>query len=732
MNSSTSSASVNNDELDIGQIIRSVWNGKWIIIATTIVTTFFGVAYAIMATPIYTGNSLMQIEAKASGFAGLSGLAEAFGGGGGGGGDTTTELEILKSRKVILPTVEKFSLEIRALPNTFPLIGGYFYRKYIGQDGFRKPLFADLLGFTKDYAWGGEQIIVNQFNVPQKYRDAEFDIIILGDDKFSLHLKDNKILEGKVGVPQHNDQWGIDIQLGKLEGRIGTYFTLERLSQILVIDDLVKNLGVTENGSSSGIIVISMQGTDKKKIKYVIDDILTTYQQQNVEYNSVEAGRSLDFVKKQLPEITQNLKDAEQNIYEYRLNNKTVDLTLQTGQLLSQLLAIEESLNELNLQEPELSRKFKLEHPIYIEFLRKKADLEKKRDDVNEQTGQIPEDQFNIFRLQRDVQLSQKIYLQMLNRFEELKIIKAGALGSIRIIDKTVVYPYSIKPQKINIVVAAIMVGLVLSIAFIVLRSVLSKGIKSADQLKEMGYKVYATIPLSAIETRLHKKKAKFNKVKVLSHLHPKEPAVEAMRSLRTNLHFAMTEAKNNIIMITGPSPDIGKCFVSQNLAVLIAQSDLKVLLVDIDMRRGSVHENFGLDNKRGFSDYLSGGAEFDDVCQETKIKGLDVITCGNILPNPSELLMGKRFEEFCETYKDKYDFIILDTPPVLAVSDAIIVGKIAGTSMMVVKQTVSHVKEIELATQKLNLMDIEVKGYVFNGVNKKHNTADNYQYSYS
>lgn len=708
MSSVTSASTPRKKDKDIGEIIQILWDRKWLIMGTTFIFSIIGIAYAIMATPIYRGNALLQIETKSSGFAGFGELTNVFGGAGGGGGETSTELQILKSRKVLVPTITKYNLEIETNPHTFPIIGNYFYRIFGLNNGFRAAPFADTFPFTASYAWGGEQIVVNKFKVPEAYFQEYFDVILLTDETYSLNFEGVEVFEGQVGMLHHVEDWNIDIQIGKLTGRIGTYYELRQLDPILVIDDLTKDLVVKENGKSSGIVGISMEGKNKKKIKNIIDYVLSTYQEQNVEHSSIEAGRSLKFVKDQLPEATAKMKDAEKKIYEYRLNNKTVDLTLQTEQLLTQLLTIESLLNELNLEEPNLARKFKREHPIYIEFLRKKEDLEKKRDEVNLETGQIPTEQFNIFRLQRDVQLNQKIYLQMLNKYEELKIIKAGSLGSIRVIDNTIVHPKAIKPQKSAVVVIAFVLGLILSISYVLISSILSKVVKNIDQLEELDYNVFSSIPVSAKEEKLAKSKS--SKMTVLSHLHPEDLTVESLRSLRTSLHFAMVKAKNNIIMVTGPAPNVGKSFISQNLATLIAQSDNKVLLVDADLRCGPVHERFGFDVKPGFSEYLSGTAQLDEICHKTKIEGLDVIARGEIPSNPSELLMSKKFIEFCNDYKAKYDFIILDAPPIIAVTDASIIGEFAGTTIMVAKQNTTHLKEIDTATKKLNLDDVGIK----------------------
>lgn len=717
---------VDEDEIDIGQIISALWRGKWLIILLSIITGAMGVTYAIVATPIYESNALLQIEAK-SGASGLpNGLNDILSLGGGGAA-TSTELELLKSRKVIVPTIAKFHLEIIAEPKTFPIIGSYLHRTYIQKMGFRTPLFADYFDFTQAYAWGGEQIIVKQFKVPEYLYETRFDVIALGDAKYSLNLNNNEILIGELGEIYHIDDLNVDIQLDVLTGRIGTHFNLKHLDPILVADKLISDLIVAENGKTSGIVGMSLQGKDKTQIENIISYVLSTYQQQNIEYNSIEASKNLDFMADQLPDAAEQLRIAEEKIYEYRLTNKTVNLDAKSQQILAELLTVERELNKLKLQESDLSRKFKKQHPIYIEFLRKQKELEVKKSEITAQTAQISTEQFETFRLQRDVELAQTLYLQMVNRFESLKIIKAGTSGSIRVIDEAIVHPKAVKPQKVIIVIVATVAGIIFGIGFVLIRPMLVGGINNRRQLDVLGYNIYATIGTSANQKRLSKLKPKRGELRILSELKPDDMVVEALRNLRTNIHFTVAEADNNLIMLVGASPLVGKSFVVQNLAALLAQSGKKILLVDADLRRGKLHDAFGITSDPGLADYLKDDAELKQVCRETRAKNLDIITCGRKSSNPSELLLSENFAKLCKTQQKKYDYIIIDTPPVLAVTDASIIGEYAGTTLMVVRQDVSKLDEVEQAVGKLALTDIIVKGYVFNAANK-----DKYQYDYS
>jgi tyrosine-protein kinase Etk/Wzc len=211
----------------------------------------------------------------------------------------------------------------------------------------------------------------------------------------------------------------------------------------------------------------------------------------------------------------------------------------------------------------------------------------------------------------------------------------------------------------------------------------------------------------------------------------PADLAVESLRSLRTSLHFATLEAKNNILMISGPSPAVGKSFVSCNLAAIIAQTGQKVLLVDADMRKGYLNKLFRLDVSNGLSDLLAGKIDLNTATHATEVDNLHVITRGQIPPNPSELLMHSNFTQFLESVSNQYDLVIIDTPPILAVTDAALVGRQAGTSLIVTRFGVNAAKEIMVTKRRFEQNGIVVKGAIFNAVERKASAYGYGNYSY-
>jgi tyrosine-protein kinase Etk/Wzc len=198
---------------------------------------------------------------------------------------------------------------------------------------------------------------------------------------------------------------------------------------------------------------------------------------------------------------------------------------------------------------------------------------------------------------------------------------------------------------------------------------------------------------------------------------------------------FTMSDARNRVVMVSGPAPGIGKSFVCSNFSVLLAQTGSaasRVLLVDGDMRRGNLHHYFGIDHRSGgLSEILSGQKPWLQAVRATEVPGLDIITSGTLPPNPSELLMSSRFSEFIQEISQAYDIVIIDAPPVLAVTDAVIIGRQAGTTLLIVKAKTHTLDEIHACIKRFESAGIKPKGCIFNDVQLVNVGYRYYRYAY-
>ncbi|MFS1510710.1 MULTISPECIES: polysaccharide biosynthesis tyrosine autokinase [unclassified Vibrio] len=701
----------NSDEIDLGKLLGILLDAKWLIMLTTFVFAVFGIAFALLSTPIYKADALIQIEEKSSG--GISSMVGDMGELFSQESSATTEVEIIKSRMILGETVDKFNLTTVTSPNYAPIVGKGFAR-----------LTGDI-----------NHIAVSRFNMPSYASDYGHTIQILDAEQGTYQLvRDDErvILKGKVGELATADDYSLFV--AGFESHNGFEFSIGQRSRLQAIEWLKSSLSLSEQGKQTGILKLSFEGENKQQISEILNHISQTYFLQNVKRNSAEAEKSLQFLESHLPGIKSELTGYEDTLNNYRQKNESIDLGLEAQSTLKVMVELEAQLNELTFKESDISQRFTKDHPAYKSLIDKRKTLMGEKERLNKQVQKLPKTQREVLRMTRDVEVNQQIYIQLLNKVQELSIIKAGTVGNVRILDDAQAYARAVKPKKPLIVVLATLLGGMLSVAFVLVKAAFHRGVESPDQIEQIGLPVYAAVPKSDLQIELTNRfKSKKQQTKgtqaLLAESNPADLSIEALRGLRTSLHFAMLEAKNNILMISGPAPGIGKSFISTNFAAVAAKTGQKVLLIDADMRKGYLQQSFGVNWDNGLSDVLSGKQEFAQSVKTTPVENLDIITRGQVPPNPSELLMHPRFAELMEWASKEYDLVIVDTPPVLAVTDPSIVGAFAGTTLMVARYGQNTIKEIDVARNRFEQSGIEVKGVIFNAIEKKASSSYGYGY---
>ena len=212
----------------------------------------------------------------------------------------------------------------------------------------------------------------------------------------------------------------------------------------------------------------------------------------------------------------------------------------------------------------------------------------------------------------------------------------------------------------------------------------------------------------------------------------PKSIISEDIRTVRTNLEFSLSDCKDKIFMVTSSVPSEGKTFISSNLSVALSKNDYKVLLIDCDLRCGRLHSLFNINNKSGLSNLISSydkKTDIDKYITNTKIKGLSVISRGTVPPNPSELLSSNKFINILEKLKKEYDYVILDSPPVNGLPDALILSKLAEKVVIVSKYGSTNIDALEDTKKALLNVDANIAGVVLNQI-PKSNTKYGYYYN--
>ncbi|HEX7339850.1 MAG TPA: polysaccharide biosynthesis tyrosine autokinase [Rhodanobacteraceae bacterium] len=717
----------NDDEIDLRELLGTLWDRRWLIGIVTGIFLVVSLAYAILATPVYQANAMVQVESKIPTLPGLQDLSQLVSD---SAPEAVTEIALMTSRMVVGKVVKDLKLDIVVTPHRFPLVGNFIARHYSPD----KPgaVASAWLGMDS-YDWGGSELKIYQLDLPASLIGENLTLVAGPKHTFKLYDDDdNLLLQGPIGGPVKGH--GVTIQVQTLDANPGMKFTVVRQPSLETIADVQQILSASEQGKDSGIIAVQYQDADPTLATNVLDQVIEDYVLQNVQRASAEAAQSLAFVKGQLPAIHAKLQKAETALADYQTKVHTSNMDLKTKGLLDQIAGIETSLSQLKIQQAEIEQKYTSRHPAYRTMVNQIADLNAQKKQLEKQITNLPDTQQQLLRLTLDVQVSTQLYTSMLGQAQQLNVAQAGTVGNARIVDKAAVnVAQPVKPKRALIVIAGTILGAFLAVAWVFLQQMLNRGIEDPRDIEQLGLPVYASIPLSDyqrdVEARFtqhhHHKDGKLH---ILSVDEPADLAVEAVRSLRTSLHFAMLEADNNILMISGASPDAGKTFVSTNLATVIAQAGQHVLLIDGDLRKGTLHHVMGNGNG-GLSSVLSKQCSVDDAIHHTTVEGLDFLARGKVPPNPSELLMHPTFTEMLKTLTARYDLVIIDTPPILAVTDAAIIGNHAGTSLLVARFGMNQAREIELAKQRFEQNKVQIKGAIFNAVEKR--SAGYYSYGY-
>jgi tyrosine-protein kinase Etk/Wzc len=722
------------DEIDLGELLGVLIDGKWLIILFMFIFFFFGVAKAFLESPVYRADAMLQINENAQTLAGLETLTDLFE----KKMPIMAEIEVIQSRMILGEAVTNLDLDIIVKPKYFPVIGEAIARRF-SQRNQNNVVSEPLFNLTR-YAWGGEAIQVETLTMPAEWENEKLILVAGTQGHFQLIYDDELILEGEVGKLASkrldDDQTPISIFVSLLKSRPETQFTIIRQSRSGAINQLRRNLLVREKGKNTSILEMALESHSPDSAVKALNEIANIYVQQNVEHKSAESQKTLEFLEKQLPILKEQLEAANNILNEYKNRKGSIDLSVETKNILEGIVEISTQETLLSQNRDELRQRYTEAHPAVVAVDKQIARLRAQKRSHDAMVKMLPKTQQVILELSSEVDVKTKLYTTLLNNAQTLRVAKAGTVGDVRIIDYAVSPERPIKPRKILIIVVAFALGLLFGIFAVFIRKSLYRGVEDPDLIeKQLNIPVYATVPHSKNQEKLinkyRKKNSKtvFNKPAILATEEKEDLAIESLRSLRTTLHFALLEAKNNIILITGPSPGIGKTFTSTNLATIMADAGQKILLIDGDMRKGHINKILGLSRENGLSEIILSNVTVKDATHTIPLANFDFISTGAIPPNPSELLLHVNFANFLESVSRRYDLIIIDSPPILAVTDAAIIGRMASAVFMVVKAGVHPMRELEQSVRRLVNSGANVKGIVFNDMSE---SSSSYGYGYS
>lgn len=743
-NLSNAASKDDNDEIDLMALLFAILRGWKIVLFFALLGLLLGVLYTRYVNPTFQSDALIQIEESSQGVAALGENISNLVGSDASTGET--EAELIRSRMVLEPVVDALNLRVRLSDPTI----GYIEKIKSNRTYTQINTAEEVTLETSD-----GQVVIKQFDVSKDYLDKGFSLVKSESGFILTNGFDD--FKGQFNKPYQfngtNGQIRITVaQLPENNHPVNIY----KQSLHNATNAINGALSVVEKGEGTGIIQLTMTGPNQQQTTSILSQVVLSYFGQNQARGSKETTQTLEFMETQIPVLREKLEKSEAKFNEFREQSGTIDVTQESQILLAENARIDAQLSELKLKKADLTTYYTEEHPLVIQINDQIEVLNNRKQQIKNTIQELPEIQREFLQLSEDVGIDREIYLTLLKNYQQLQIAKAGQLGYARIIDMPISTFRAIAPKKLQIWLLAVFLGTLLGAVLAFIKSLFRNVVKDPERIEvKTGVPVIATIPRSPLLTRLHKNKKAPNRL--LAYVDNNSLSYEAIKSLRTNLMFGMpvqgrAGQRAKVILITGESPGVGKSFISSNLTEVFAQLDKKTLIMDADMRLGELHKVFNMDQHNGLADYLmqdtthlskeAAQVVSHDGIQEssslasfihpTGIDNIDFMPRGEHPRNPASLLANGSFDHLMTELNLYYDYIIIDSPPILAASDAMILAQYVDKVLMVARYDKSIEGQVVYAVNQMNKANINVDGIILNDVQQGIMSKYSYHYSYA
>lgn len=681
-NTKKNSAVEQDDEIDLIAIAKILWAKKWIVLAFTFVGLLVGFFLMRWMRDVYSSDALLQLDVSSSKTSAMVDIGSIFE----QESPAEAEIRLIKSRHVLMEVVTKENLNYSSSP----------------------------IGFWNRLARKEGRMELSLFSVPDAVKQESYEWIAetIGPNEFRLYSPlGGTLVEGSVGntyrVPFAGDSLAICVSMMLAEP--GQKFKLAELNVLEVAEELKKSLNVVEDGKKTNILTLSLENRYSDKAASILNAVIETYVRQNVEMRSAEAEKTLEFLEEQLPSIKAKLDSAEGALTNYRHEVGTVDLTAEAKVTLDRQVHLKAQLLAVEQQIQENARLYTEDHPTMQAILQQQSRLKREIAKEEALVKDLPTTQQEVIKLQQEVKINNELYTSILNNIQQLRVVRAGEIGNVRIVDKACIRAKPIKPRRKIILLGGMLGGFLLGCGLIFLqRMMYGNGVTSASEIeRETNVSVFSKIA----KTRMDNIPSYRERLFCLAAVAPENLSVEQLRLLRSALEFSFLDAGNKVLLVSGISPGAGKSFVSMNLAYLFAMMGKKVLLVDADLRKSRLSEK----KAAGLSDILCGKSNLEDVVEKVCDGAFEFLPIGKRNNNPNELLSSKNFEEFIKHSKESYDVVLVDTPPINLVADAQSIARYVDFALLVLRYRMDSMENIKEALAALDIAGVQKRAFVLN-----------------
>lgn len=695
-------------------LIENLFYYRWHFVFVFALAVAAAAIYAILATPIYSADSLIQVEEKkGTSLGALTQVANALGA---QQSPVLGEIEILRSRSVVGRAVTALNANIEvSVENRLPIVGNWLSRtRARGPDGLAIPLWSD-----SAISWGGELLTFELLIVPDGLIGVPLTFTLTEQNEWSLYnQKNSQIIVSGRGIEHlvESSDGFVKVKIGKLRARPGNKFKVSIYSIQSRITQVLSNLVVNETKRQSGILQLTYQSSSASFASSMLNAIMDAYLQQNIGRRSEEAELSLKFLNSELPSLRSRLDASEKALNDFRSRTKTIDISTEIRELLTKSTSIERLRVESELKLRELAERYDAAHPLMKSINSQIQVLHLENAELSRKIGQLPVVQQDYLRLARDVEVNNQLYVGLLNNAQQLQIAKAGTTGNVSIVDRAVAPERPSRPKKTLILVIGGLSGIILGFLFCQLLAISSRVVRDPKKLElEAGLPILAILPFD-FDQSSHAKAD--GPPFLLAKENSDSASIESLRSLRTSLLFKLSEKpRSKVVLITSAVPSQGKSFISANLSYLIGASGKRVLLIEADIRMASISRYIQFpDSEVGLSTLLNQKATFENAIRSEVYPNMDFLPAGKKVRNPGDLLAGDIMAHIIAEMADAYDYVVIDSPPLLPVHDARSLGKSADVTLFVARQDSVSLDEVHDAIDVFGKSGNTLDGLVFNG----------------